>query len=128
LDDLRPERLQSALKDVPGGWKDGFARQERFGHGCDEALEAEDVEDAGEVVAKRHQALFAADLVEPANEEVAVSGVALDRAKGMRDDAGTAAHQFVCTLHPRPMTIENILVLPATDASYGRFPRKTADP
>src|SRR5690349_15796735 len=98
--------------------------QERIGEGhsglCDgghKALEAEDIEHTGEVVAERHQAPFAADLVEAANEEVAIAGAAFERAEGMLDDGGTTAHQVACAFDPRAMTFENILVLPATDDS-----------
>ncbi|KRR23258.1 hypothetical protein CQ13_27605 [Bradyrhizobium retamae] len=67
-----------------------MARQKHLGHARNEALEAEDVEDTGEVVAERHQAPFAAHLIEAANEEVAVSGAALDRAEGVLGDGEPA--------------------------------------
>ena len=45
--------------------------------GC-EALEAENVEHAGEIVAERHQAPFTADLFEAADEEVLIPGAAFE--------------------------------------------------
>src|SRR5216684_4907601 len=86
-------------------------------HVGNEALEAEDVEHAGEVVAERHQAPFAANLVEATNQEVAVSGTAFNGAEGVLHNPGTTSHQFACALHPRAMTFENIFVLPATDGT-----------
>jgi len=79
------------------------------------ALEAKDVEDTGKVVTERHQAPFAANLVEAAHQEVAIAGAAFESAEGMLHDGGAAAHQFVCAMHPCAMTFENIFVLPAGD-------------
>ena len=81
----------------------------------DEAVEAENVEQAGEVVAERHQTPFATHLVEAADEEVLIAGAAFERPEGVLDDGGATAHQFACALHPRTMTFENIFVLPARD-------------
>src|ERR1035438_7098656 len=58
---------------------------EGFCDGCNEAIEAENVEHAGEVVAERHQAPFAAYLVEAADEEVLIAGAAFERPEGMLD-------------------------------------------
>ena len=64
-----------------------FAKCERLCcHAGNEALEPEDVEHAGEVVAERHQAPFAADLVEASNEEVPIAGTAFDGAEGVFDN------------------------------------------
>ena len=55
---------------------------------CDvghKAIETENVEHAGEIVAERHQAPFAANLVEAANEEVPIAGAAFDGAEGVLD-------------------------------------------
>src|SRR5260221_10897199 len=105
---MRPECRQNELDAVQGGGKSVFARQKHLCyHVCDEALETEDIEHAGEVVAERHQAPFAAHLVEAANEEVTIAGAAFERAEGMLDDGGTTAHQVACALHPRAMTFEN---------------------
>ena len=71
----------------------------------------------GEIVAERHQAPFAAHLVEAADQEVAIAGAAFERAEGMFDDGRTTAHQLACALHPRAVAFENIFVLPATDGS-----------
>ena len=49
---------------------------ECFCHASNEAIEAEDIEHAGEVVTEGHQAPFAADLVEAADQEVAIPGAA----------------------------------------------------
>ena len=97
--------------------KGAFTRTECLCHAGHEALEAEDIEHAGKVVAERHQAPFAAHLVEAANEEVAIAGAAFERAEGMFDDGGTTAHQVACAFHPRAVTFENIFVLPATDGA-----------
>jgi hypothetical protein len=104
---------------VPGSYKGVLVGSNGLCEGGQEALEAEDIEHAGEVVTERHQTPFAANLVEAANEEVAITGAAFERAEGMLDDGGTPAHQFAGTLHPRAMTFENILVLPAADGSPG---------
>jgi len=84
------------------------ARCNRSCDGCNEALETEDVEHAGKVVTERHQAPFAANLVEAAKEEVAIAGAAFEGAEGVLDNGGPAAHQSVCacTLHPRAMTFD----------------------
>src|SRR5664280_2513080 len=100
-------------------------RSEDLCHASHEALEAEDVENAGEIVAERHQAPFAADLVEAADQEVPVAGAAFERAEGMLDNSGTTAHQIACTLHSGAMTFENIFVLPAADVSSGSFRAQT---
>ena|ERR1700687_835007 len=86
-------------------------------HVGNEALEAEDIEDTGEIVAERHQAPFAANLVEAANQKVSIAGAAFEGAEWMLDKRGTTSHQFVCALHPSAMTFENVFVLPAADAA-----------
>jgi hypothetical protein len=65
------------------------------------------------VEAERHQAPFAANLFEAANEEVAIAGAAFERAEGMFDDGGTTAHQVACAFHPRAMTFEKLRIGPA---------------
>src|ERR1700686_4477497 len=98
-----------------------------FCDGCNEAIEAENVEHAGEVVAERHQAPFAANLVEAADEEVLIAGAAFERPEGGLDDGGAAPHQFARAFacHPLAMTVENIFVLPAADAAAVCLGRKT---
>src|ERR1700753_3893127 len=61
--------------------------------GC-EALEAENVEHAGEIVAERHQAPFATNLFEAADQEVLIAGAAFERPERMLDDGGAPSHQF----------------------------------
>src|ERR1035438_2512373 len=96
---------------------------EGFCDGCNEAIEAENVEHAGEVVAERHQAPFAAYLVEAADEEVLIAGAAFERPEGMLDDGGAATHQLACVFacHPGAMTVQNRFVLPAKDAAGFRL-------
>jgi hypothetical protein len=60
----------------------------------------------GEVVAERHQAPFATNLVEAADQEVAVVGAAFERAEGMLDNPRSAAHQVGSALHARAVTFE----------------------
>src|SRR3984893_3309801 len=98
-----------------------------FRHVRDEAVEAENVEHAGEVVAERHQAPFASNLVEAADEEVLIAGAAFERPEGELDDGGAPAHQFTCAFacHPVAMTVENIFVPPAADAPAFCLRRKT---
>ena len=117
---MRPDQLPNELNAAWEGFDSAFEDSKRLclcGDLSHKFFETEDVEDAGEVVAERHQAPFAADLVEAANQEVAVAGTALEGAKGMLDNSGTTTHQLACALHPRAMTFENIFVLPATDAA-----------
>ena len=84
----------------------------------DEAVEAENVEQAGEVVAERHQTPFATHLVEAADEEVLIAGAAFERPEGVLDDGGAATHQFAAfACHPLAMPVENIFVFPAKDAA-----------
>src|ERR1700728_2111443 len=105
----------------------GLARCEGLGDACNELLEAENVEQAGEVVAERHQAPFATDLIEAADEEVLIAGAAFERPEGVLDDGGAAAHQFACPFacHPLAMTVENIFVFPAKDAAVFCLRRET---
>src|SRR5258705_12662369 len=112
-----PECCQSEPNAVQEGYKSFVSCKCLCCHVGNEAFEAEDIEHAGEVVAERHQAPFTANLVEAANQEVAVSGAAFEGTKGMLDDPGTTAHQFARALHPRSMTFENIFVLPASDGT-----------
>ena len=122
---VRQKLLQRGLEAVHGCSRGAVARQKHLGQARNEALDAEDVEDACEVVAKRHQAPFSANLVEAAKQEVAVSCAALDRAEGMLGDGEPAAHQLVCALHPGTMSLQNILMLPASDGADGRLLAET---
>src|SRR5258705_7318518 len=98
-----PECRQSEPNAVQEGCKSFVNYKGLCCHVGNEALKAEDIEHAGEVVAERHQAPFAANLVEAANQEVAVSRAAFEGAEGMFDDPGATAHQFARTFHPRSM-------------------------
>src|SRR5439155_4731086 len=91
------------------------------GKNCDKAVEAEDVEYTGEIVAERHQAPFAAHLVEAADQEVAIAGAAFERTEGMFDQAGALAHQCAGILHPFLVTIDHRFVLPAVDRALVRL-------
>ncbi len=91
---MRPKRLQSVLKGTHDSCEGVLVRRECLGDACNEALKPEDVEDAGEVVAERHQAPFAANLVEAADQEMAIAGAALESTKGMLDNRRATAHQF----------------------------------
>src|SRR4029077_10528487 len=115
LHDCR-DRFQNELDAAWSGPEGPGKRLERLCDRGHKAVEAEDIEHAGEVVTERHQTPFAADLVEAANQEVAIAGATFERAEGMLDDGGTTAHQVACAFHPPAMTFENILVLPATDS------------
>ena len=96
-----PECPQNELNAVQGGSKSVFANCECLCcHVGNKALETEDVEYAREVVAERHQAPLAADLVEATDQEVAVSGAAFDRAEGMLDNAGTTDGEVVWSWRP----------------------------
>ena len=120
--EICPECSRNESNVLGGDCKDVFTQKKHLcRHAGNEALEAEDIEHAGEVVAERHQAPFATYLVEATNEEVPIAGTAFERSKGMLDNGGTTAHQFVrvCALHPCAMTFEHVLVLPAADGSSG---------
>src|ERR1700730_16071231 len=126
---MRPECSQNNPNALGGDGKGAFVRQTHLcGHAGNEALETEDIEHAGEVVAKRHQAPFAANLVEAAKEEVPIAGAAFDCAERMLDKPGATAHQLACALHPGAMTFENILVLPASDGAVGCLRSETTGP
>src|SRR5215210_5003722 len=99
-------RLIEKLNAVQGGCKSAQRALSFCCHAGDEALKAEDVEDAGEVVTEPHQVPFAAHLVEAAQEEVPVSGAAFDRAEGVLDDRRSPTHQFASALHPCAVTFE----------------------
>lgn len=122
LEWLRRKRrgLQSICESVKTA-PDGFCDD------CHKPLESEDIENAGKVVAKRHQAPFAADLVEATEKKVSITRAAFERSERMLDNGGTAAHQFFCfcALHPRPMTFEDLFVLPAADASVRHLGAET---
>src|SRR5207249_3373201 len=87
----------------------------------DEVVEADNVQRASEIVAERHQAPFAADLVEAADQEVAIAGAAFERAEWMFDQAGALAHQCAGILHPFLVTIDHRFVLPAVDRALVRL-------
>ena len=72
-----------------------------------ECVDAEDAQHAGEVVAERHQAPFAAHLVEAAQQEVAVSGAAFERAEGMLHQGwpGGARWRPACAIRARCRSI-----------------------
>ena len=124
-----PECPENELIAVQGGCKRVLANCECLcGHVGNKAFETEDIKHAGEVVAERHQAPFAANLVEATNQEVAVSGPAFDGAEGVLDEPGTTAHQFACASHPCSMTFENIFVLPAPDGTLRCLPGETTRP
>src|ERR1700761_4302185 len=91
-----------------------------------EALEAENVEHAGEIVAERHQAPFATNLFEAADQEVLIAGAAFERPERMLDDGGASAHQFGRTFarHPLAVAVENLFVLPTADAAVFYLRRK----
>src|SRR5512144_1267840 len=117
---MRPDQRPKELNATWEGFDSAFEDSKRLclcGDLSHKFFETEDVEDAGEVIAERHQAPFAADLVEAANQEVSVAGAALERAERVLDNPRTTTHQLGGALHPRTMTIENIFVLPATDAA-----------
>ncbi|MEA2948773.1 MAG: hypothetical protein QOI40_4103, partial [Alphaproteobacteria bacterium] len=105
------------------------ACSEPFAHGYDKAVEPDDVEHAGEVVAQRHQAPLAAHLVEAAHEEVAIAGTAFERAEGMLSEGGPAPHYSAGfgPRHPRAMAVDYGLMLPAMDLAssslVGEAPR-----
>ena len=127
---IRPEFPQNEPNAVQGGCRSAPAKEggKFCCHAGDKALEAEDVEDAGEIVTERHQAPFAAHLVEAAEEEVPVSGAAFDRAEGMLDDRRSTTHQFTSALHPCAVTFEDIFMLPAVDDPLICIWRETASP
>ncbi len=122
---MQPDRSREADEHeerAPGGCR-GTPKKHNglFGQSVGElggkAIEAKDVEHPRKVVAERHQAPLAAHLVEATHEEVAVAGPTFERAERMFDQAGAAAHQRGCILHPRPMTLDDVLVLPAVDSA-----------
>ena len=90
-----------------------------------ECVDAEDAQHAGEVVAERHQAPFAAHLVEAAQQEVAVSGAAFERAEGMLHQGCPAAHDGVRLRHPRAVPLDHILMHPAIHVASPRLGGET---
>src|SRR5262245_66646017 len=90
-----------------------------FGQAGEEAIEADDAQHAGEVVAQCHQAPFAAHLVEAAHEEVAIASAALEGAEGMFDQPGAAAHDAAGAFHALAMALDDLFMLPAVDAPSG---------
>ena len=65
---------------------------------------------------------------EAADQEMSIAGTAFDRAEGMLDNAGTAAHQFARALHPRAMAFENVFMFPATDGPVTSLRGETTRP
>src|SRR5258708_38331619 len=106
--DVHQKPVQGDLEAGRGYSRGAQARQKHLGDACNEALEAHNVENAGEVVTERHQAPFAANLVEAANKEVAVSGAAFVSAEGMLHTGGAEAPLFARALHPLADKFENI--------------------
>src|ERR1700739_421947 len=86
---ISAQKPQSKQHGTSGSRKDNFAGTagvlRLLCEVGDEAIEAENVEHAGEVVAKGHQAPFATDIVEAAYEKVQIPGAALERPKGGAD-------------------------------------------
>src|SRR6266404_1843692 len=100
---------------------DGLTQQIRpvcaaHGQARAELVEAEDMEQAGKVVAERHQAPFAADLVEPADQEVAIAGPAFERAERMLcQRLAPSHHALAASLHARPVPLDHVFMHPALD-------------
>jgi hypothetical protein len=85
----RRRRRAGCPRGAQSGLKLGFKRAagarrppEGFCDARHEVFEAQDVEQASEFVAERHQAALASYLVEAANEEVPIAGAAFDGSKG----------------------------------------------
>src|SRR5262249_42273638 len=109
------ESAEQAQKKTPKG--------SQMGH---EGVDADDLEHAGEVVAQRHQAPFAANLVEAADQEVPVTSPAFERAEGMLGEFGAAAHLCRGVLHAGAMPFEHVFVFPAIDGARRRLGREAA--
>jgi hypothetical protein len=77
-----PRGAQSGLKLGLSGLLVHEGAPEGFCDTRHEVFEAQDVEQASEFVAERHQTPLAANLVEAANEEVPIAGAAFDGSKG----------------------------------------------
>src|SRR5690242_20580918 len=79
---IHAKSLQDKQKRAQSGDESGkkaFAGCARLlGEVGEEAIEAENVEHAGKIVTERHQAPFAADLVEAADQEVLIAGTAFE--------------------------------------------------
>src|SRR5215510_11051364 len=99
-----------------------------FGQAGEEAIEADDAQHAGEVVAQCHQAPFAAHLVEAAHEEVAIASAALEGAEGMFDQPGAAAHDAAGAFHALAMALDDLFMLPAVDGACWHFGSDAARP
>ena len=57
---------------------------------------------------------------------MAIASAAFERAEGMFDQAGPLAHQCASFLHPLPVTIDHLFVLPAIDGALVRFLTKAS--
>src|ERR1700755_2495522 len=95
----------------------------QFGQLGHEAVEAENVKQAREVVAERHQAPLAAHLVEAANKEVPISGSTFEGAEGMLCQSGTGEHHggSLFLRHPCAKTLDPALIPPPIYLPPPRF-------
>src|SRR6266478_6761967 len=104
---------------MQGVWKGDNQPAERFGGALGEQrpprVEADNAQHPTEIT-QRHQAPFAAHLVEPAHQEVAVSGAAFERAKRVFGQRLAAAHHVLAgDPHAGPVSLDHVLIRPAFD-------------
>src|SRR5215468_1983043 len=123
----RHKRYQKA----PGGCDEAAKAQKQRSTGSlhqmgDEAIEPNDGEHAREVVAERHQAPFAAHLVEAAHQKVAVAGPAFEGAERVLGERSAAAHLRISVFHPRAVSVEHGFMLPTLDGTRRCLGRETA--
>ena len=79
-------------------------------------VETDNAQHSAEIITQRHQAPFAAHLVEPAHQEVALSSAAFERAKRMFGQRLAAAHHVLAgEAHPGPVALDHLLIHPAFD-------------
>jgi hypothetical protein len=82
-----------------------------------ERCDAEEVDDPREVIGEYGERHFGADILQALHQEVGCAHAHLDRAKRMFDGLPTLAHRLRVLIEPLLNSFQNLLVLPAADAT-----------
>ena len=87
-------------------------------HRYHERLDADDVQDAREIVSKHVQCHLGGHAWQRLHQEVGCAHPRLDRAEGMLDRLTSLPHLFRMLIEPALHRLENVLMLPSGDQSF----------
>ena len=80
--------------------------------------DAEDVDDAGQVIGEHGERHLRADVLQPLHQEVGRTHPHLDRAEGVLDGFSALTHRLWVLIEPPLNRFQDIFVLPATDPAF----------